>query len=359
MTWLPVIWKCKWGTARLIVAMALLWSFSADTGARLARLQLSALPGYDYLGQARELRAKGRFGEAGVVIDAGLAADSGASTEARDSLKAERDGVRADSQSWLRRAKGVGWGALTGRGESLEELIGAVGTDLLVVGDVRDLVIQGVKQAVDGDSDEVILLLSGLGVVTTLAPSVDWAPSILKAARKGGALTGRLADEIVTLLRAGRRAEGVKVLEDVGALAAKATPGGAVRLVRLADSPSDLAAMARFVERSERGAFALGSTGRAGLDLLAEGGVAAEKVVVKAAGKAGGGAFLRSPAARALLRPHPLIGVAKGLYKSTIPELAVRVVEAMDARAWWFIPLLASWVVVESGLIVRRVQRSR
>lgn len=359
MRWGLLAWRCKWGAARLLVAVVLLWSFSADTGARLARLQLSVLPGYDFLKQARELRASGRLGEAGVVIDAGLHGESGVSDGDRAALLAEREGVRADSESWLRRVKGVGWGALTGKGESLEELIGAAGTDLFVVGDVRDLVIQGVKQAVDGDSDEVILLLSGLGVVTTLAPSVDWAPSILKAARKGGALSGKLADELVGLLRAGRRAEGVRVLEDVGALAAKASPGGAVRLVRLAESPSDLAAMARFVERSERGAFALGSTGRAGLDLLAEGGAAADKVVVKAAGKAGGGAFLRSPAARVMLRPHPLLGVAKGLYKGTVPDLALRVVEAMDARAWWFIPLLASWVVVECGLVVRRVQRSR
>ncbi|MBN8645297.1 MAG: hypothetical protein J0L61_08690, partial [Planctomycetes bacterium] len=103
MRWGLLAWRCKWGAARLLVAVVLLWSFSADTGARLARLQLSVLPGYDFLKQARELRASGRLGEAGVVIDAGLHGESGVSDGDRAALLAEREDVRADSESWLRR----------------------------------------------------------------------------------------------------------------------------------------------------------------------------------------------------------------------------------------------------------------
>ncbi len=48
--------------------------------------------------------------------------------------------------------------------------------DLLVVGDVRDLAIQGVHYIADGEADELIVLLSGVGLVTTLVPGTDIVP---------------------------------------------------------------------------------------------------------------------------------------------------------------------------------------
>ncbi len=152
-------------------------------------------------------------------------------------------------------------------------------------------------------------------------------------------------------------------MADVASISKRASPAGALRLLRVIDSPADLRAAARFAERSPHAPFALSVTGRAGLDTIRGagevGGAAAirsaDALVLKAAHRgAHGSAFLRTPAARALLKPHPLIGVAKGLTKGTLPDLALRGVEAMDARAWWFVPLLASWVFVEAGLLARR-----
>jgi hypothetical protein len=248
---------------------------------------------------------------------------------------------------------------MTGQGQSLERLLGAVTADFFLIGDVRDLIIQSTKQLIDGDSDELILLLSAAGVVTTLAPEIDWAPSLLKAARKAGALSTRMGNHLLTLLRGGKRAEAAAVMGDVATLGKRASPGGAVRLLRHIDSPDELRAAAAFVERQPRGAFALASTGRAGVDTLIEQGARADTLLVKAAAKGERGVvFLKTPAAKAMLRPHPLIGIAKGLTKGTLPALALRAIEAMDARAWWFIPLLAAWVFVESAVIVRRFRAS-
>lgn len=356
---IPALWKCKWGLVRLVVASAMLWAFASDTGARLARLQLAAMPGYDFLGAATALQGEGRFGEALQVIEAGLELDSGGE-HAKARLEALRSRVVSEQASWLRRAKDVGVGAVTGQGQSLERLIGAVGADFFLVGDIRDILIQSTKQAVDGESDKLILALSAAGVVTTLAPEIDWAPSLLKAARKAGALSTRMVDRLVDIFRGGKRAEAVAVMGDVATLAKGASPGGAVRLMKLADSPAELRSMAAFVERQPRGAFALGATGRVGLETVIESGAGADKLVVKAAAKgARGAAFLRTPAARALVRPHAIIGVAKGLTKGTLPALAVRGIEAMDAKAWWFVPLLAVWVFVEVAVAGRRLSTVR
>jgi hypothetical protein len=381
-----VLWQSKWGFVRLVIAATLLWAFAADSGARLARLQLAAMPGYDFIGAATALQSEGRYGEALQILDAGLddsacqpsrASKVGAADHASASSKstgvgadtassgtasgdctamlALRDQITQEQASWLRKAKDAGIGAITGQGQSLERLIGAVTADFFLIGDVRDLVIQSAKQLIDGDSDELILLLSAAGVVTTLAPEIDWAPSVLKAARKAGALSTKMGEHLVALLKGGKKAEAAAVMGDVATLSKRASPGGAVRLMRHLDSPDELRTVAAFVERQPRGAFALASTGRAGVDTLIEQGAAADRLIVKAASKGErGAAFLKTPAARAMLRPHPLLGIAKGFAKGTIPTLALRAIESMDAKAWWFIPLLAAWVFVEGAVIVGR-----
>src|SRR5207253_644783 len=92
-------------------------------------------------------------------------------------------------------------GALVGEGDSLEALVGAIAADMFIVGDIRDLVIQGGRLAVDGDSDELILALSAVGVLTTVMPEVDWVAAFLKVAKKAGALSKRMVEALVRVIR--------------------------------------------------------------------------------------------------------------------------------------------------------------
>jgi len=143
-------------------------------------------------------------------------------------------------------------------------------------------------------------------------------------------------------------------------LGAKASPGGAVRLIRHADTPEDLAGLAGFVERRADGAFALHVTGAEGARVLRGAGSAADDVIALAARKGRPGArFLASPAGRVLLRPHPLVGLAKGVWKGNIQKALARLAERTDPRAWWIIPVIAGWTVLETGLLGRRWNRLR
>ncbi len=348
-------WRSRWGLARLALAAFVLWALAADTTARLARLELAALPEFDAAAEIVSLRAQGRFGEAVVLAHAALEEPG----PHNDAVRRELELTNAQKDNWLRRLKDAGQGAVSGRGDSLESLLGAVVTDLFIVGDIRDLLIQGTRLVMDGETDELILALSTLGVVTTLAPEIDWVPSVLKAAKKTGSLGENLAASLTRTIKGGTLTELTPVLKDVRKIADAASPGGAVRLLRHADQPDDIARLARFLEREgQGGAAALHVLGKEGADLAKAG---APGRLLKLAAKKGrsGAEFLRGRSARALLKPHPLIGLLKAISKGNAAGLVNRFLEQLGASAWWVIPALCGWIVVELGLIVWRVGPGR
>jgi hypothetical protein len=65
-------------------------------------------------------------------------------------------------------------------------------------------------------------------------------------------------------------------------------------------------------------------------------------------------AWLRTGGARALARPHVIVGIAKAFSKGNAEKLAARIAAAIDPRAWWLVPLLAAWLFVELGLLLRK-----
>src|SRR5262249_53255959 len=227
------LWRCRWNLLRLGLAGGLLGILVADNGARLARVQFRSLPPMNYLGEVRNLRGEGRFAEALMVADAGLGELSGAD---RDALLHEQSLVREEQESVLRKGKELLRGAMVGEGDSLEALIGAIAADMLVVGDVRDLVIQGGRLAVDGESDELILALSAVGVLTTVMPEVDWVAAFLKVAKKAGALSKRMVESLVRIIRRATDTRDYTELRRLFGffkdLVDKSTPAGALRIPR-------------------------------------------------------------------------------------------------------------------------------
>src|SRR5262245_49543700 len=86
----------------------------------------------------------------------------------------------------------------------------------------------------------------------------------------------------------------------------------------------------------------------------------AEKLVVEASKKGTAGAtWLKSGRAAALLKPHMLLGLGKGLWKGNVESAIQRLIEESRGVAWWLYPLAAGWVVLEVGLMGRKVARGR
>ena len=367
------VWRARWNALRWCVAGFLVWVVAAEMGAWVERGVLAAMPDWDGAAEVARLREQGRYGEAVVVADGAM---EDATPEKRAAIERERRLAVQEQASFVRRVKDVGIGALTGGagiggGEpgrmSMEMLIGAIGTDMLVIGDVRDLVIQGWRWMHGEDADPVIVALSVIGIATTLAPEIDWAPSVLKTARKVGTLGEKLGAFIVKAAKGRRFGEMEKLLADAAEVAKRSSPGSAVRLLRFAEGPEDVARMARFLGREgKQGAAALHVTGAAGANALrvadelraagrVEEAVRLEALVLKAAGKGERGAeWLRVGKYRALIRVHPLVGVLKGVYKGHASALARRALEMMGKNALWVVPLILGWFVVETWMLWRR-----
>jgi hypothetical protein len=275
----------------------------------------------------------------------------------------EQKEVREEQESVLRKGKELLRGALVGEGDSLEALIGAVAADMFVVGDIRDLMIQGGRLAVDGESDELILALSAVGVLTTVMPEIDWIAAFLKVAKKGGALTRHMVESLVRIIRRANDTRDYAELKQVfgffRVLVDKATPAGALRLLRHIDDPKEVAVVADFLKRHSAGGFVLHVAGKEGVDIVKTSVRASENALVLAASKGDRGmAWLRSGGQR-LLRPHLVVGLLKGLHKGNVQQVVSRVAAEYDPYGWLVIPASAAWFFFEASWLWRRLSRRR
>lgn len=185
-------------------------------------------------------------------------------------------------------AKRFASGFVTGSAEDVGSLSGTVAGDLVVWGDIRDVVRESKHLVMGEDTDRLILGLATAGLAVTAATyvSVGGATplraglSLVKDARKAGRLgeglaqwAGRSAREVVdapaleqavvrsSVLRPGEsvsaisaafRAEKagalVRLAKDVGRVTEKAGTRGAFDTLKIAEGPKDVARAARLAE---------------------------------------------------------------------------------------------------------------
>ena len=166
-------------------------------------------------------------------------------------------------------------------------------------------------------------------------------------------------------MKAGRSGKYEKLgvmCEDVARVAKRSSPGAAMRLLGVVESPEELARVGRFVEREgSRGAFAMHAAADEGSAFLrqasttGEAAARADAALAKAAEKGPAGVrLLASRAGRVMLRPHPLLGLAKAIWKGNGAKLITRLVDRVDPNAWWALPAAAAWLVIEFGLMYRK-----
>ncbi len=348
------LWRLKWGVVRLAIALTLLGVWLEDNPARLARLQLSRLPDMDYIAEADKLRKAGRFADALVVINAAeevSAIDEAELTSSRNEITAERDSV-------VRRVREFSQGVLFGTGDSIEAICGAIGSDFLIVGDIRDLLLESAKLTLDGEADEFILALSAVGVLSTLQP-YDWLPALLRIVRKAGGLSKNLAETILHMchrvLKGGDPTDLLRLADNIEALSNSGSLSTAVRVLRHIDDPAELEVVARFARRHSDSGFALLVTGEDGVQLLTRSLGRTEDAVRVAARKGNHGvAWLRTQNFR-LLRPHPLVGLLKSWRKGNLERAAQRFFGWIDPKGWIIVPALAMWVFLEASMMWRRL----
>lgn len=222
-------------------------------------------------------------------------------------LEARVDAAVKDANGALATAGNFTRGLIVGEPDDLVSLAGTALGDLFVFGDIRDVIREGSRMAQGQEADHLILGLAAVGIAVTAGTyaSVGTAAparmglSLVKAARKTGRISSRMAESVTRSLRSAvdtqalRKAfsassladpalavraarEAVKVekaddlfrlARDVGTVQGKAGTRAALDGLKIADNPRQMARVAKLAEKQ-------GGKTRATLKLLGRGAIA-------------------------------------------------------------------------------------
>jgi hypothetical protein len=222
-------------------------------------------------------------------------------------LTAKVDAAVEKASSALKTAENFTRGLIVGEPDDLISLAGTALGDLFVFGDIRDAIREGSRYAQGQEVDHLILGLSAVGVAVTAGTYASLgtgAParvglSLVKAARKTGRISARMAESVTRTLRsvvdgpALRKAldaasatnpamtvravrEAVKIekaddlfrlTRNVGEVQAKAGTRAALDGLKISDSPREMARVAKLAEKE-------GGKTRAILKFLGRGAIA-------------------------------------------------------------------------------------
>jgi hypothetical protein len=181
--------------------------------------------------------------------------------------------ARSTKQQIRRVATRFGTGFVTGSAEGIEGIAGAAAGDLLVFGDVRDLVREGTRWVRGQEVDPLMAGLATAGLAITAGTyfsSGAVAParasvSLFKVARRTGKIGANLATDFARLARTGGKRT-VNAFADIGKIESKAGARTAIEGMRHADDAADLAKLGKLAERN-------GSTTLAVLKTLGRGAI--------------------------------------------------------------------------------------
>lgn len=207
---------------------------------------------------AETLAAEGRWAEASLLAEFSLTrpdlSDAKRAAEVSRRASEELDSFRGQIERFAH-------GAITGEPTDMASMMGSLSLDLFVIGDIRDLAVQGWKEATDGSGDSVILALSAVGLTTTLAPHLDWAPALLKALKRSGALTREFVKFLSHTVRQAAKTRDygrlTTVVGDFGQAAKRLGPGPLRGAMAAVDNADDLTRVARAAEFDAGGTYAL------------------------------------------------------------------------------------------------------
>jgi len=216
---------------------------------RLTRA-LRDLPNHDFTAEILALHNQGRISEAldwacYVTNNPALPGQSAASN-----LVARLE--KEQTSLWLQ-ADRAAKGFITGSGNSVEEMGGAIASDMVVYGDCRDLLLQGYYRITGHEADAVVASLAGVGLLTELIDAVDWAPAVLKAFKKTGALSQRFGEWLLAACRRSAQMRKIdpalkQVFVDLKRLYDRLGLARTASVFRHADNAADVAFLAKQAE---------------------------------------------------------------------------------------------------------------
>ncbi len=213
---------------------------------------------------ARDMNSQGYYEDALLLAEFSAKTATGDTESNQAKMLVHQIGA---DRTFGRNAESFLQGAISGEPKDIAGFLGSLSLDLFVVGDIRDLVVQGWKEYNHGDGDVLILALSGIGLATTLTPQMDFAPALLKLFRRAGALGERFIKSVSKLgrqaIKSGDFSHVGKVVSDFGSASRTLGPAPLSRIMKHVEDPSQLARLARAAEKDATSAYSLSYLGGA------------------------------------------------------------------------------------------------
>ena len=187
----------------LIVLAIIVWNkhhaqYRNVEEARKIEQELNALPDYDYVSEIKSLIKEKRYGEAIILCEDVQKLGLPCAPEVAE-LKTEAE---KESKKFWNRFWKSGRAFITGNPDgSIEEIGASVVSDMVIYGDVRDLIKQGWFKITKQETDPLLAALAAAGLVTEFVDVADWCPAVLKAFRKIGAVSAKMADSLVAMFK--------------------------------------------------------------------------------------------------------------------------------------------------------------
>lgn len=245
------------GLLCLVIAGFLFVSLREVSSERQIEESLKVLPNYNYVPDIKTLHAEGKLSEA---LEMARFVIRHADMPGQEDAKALEKELDRELTSLWGRAKRFTSGFVKGSGNSIEELSGGIASDMIIWGDVRDLFKQGYYKITGKETDPVIAALAGIGLLTEVVDVADWAPAVLKAFRKIGALSRKFADFVITAAK--KSAKGRKLdstlktaFTNLRSLADKMGLARTAAVFKHVDDPADLASITAVAQKNVDAAY--------------------------------------------------------------------------------------------------------
>ncbi len=204
------------------------------------------------------LRDSGQLAEAQMLAGFVLEHPQSGDVQIAEQLSTEIDESLSSTASKLKR---FGAGAVSGEVTDTTSLLGSLSLDLFVIGDIRDLAVQGWKQVRYDNGDELIMILSGIGLATTLAPHIDWAPALMKSFKRTGSLTKPFVRSLKTTgrqaVKTGDYGKLKGVVTGFGNTARHIGPGPLRGVMKNVDKAGDLRKVGKAAKRDPKATYVL------------------------------------------------------------------------------------------------------
>lgn len=171
-----------------------------------------SMDNFDAISKLRELEAEKKWEELKLYADFVIDVPLIFTHEEKMFALQMREKAERELNSWWRIIKECGKDLFIGKPEDLSSLLCVTAGDLTILGDIRDLVREGYHWLKGEDVNELVVILSGIGVATTLSPIVDSEISITKQIAKLRILTSKFMKRIIKLIK---EEKNLKFMEDI------------------------------------------------------------------------------------------------------------------------------------------------